>query len=339
MIGLKDKRYNNIRLIFEESSHSYTDTLGNRYVSTTQILHGYQPKFDKTYWLRKKAKELGISEKKLEKQWDTIKDEACERGSNTHNGLEDSIKGCSQFKKAIQYLESRGDCGMITVADIPSILGNYRLLDIVEFKELTENKYPQIYEVFGKYTDAGYQIYAEIGSFLIDWLVSGTIDVLLLRDDKFVIGDWKTNRGGLKFESGYYKKDKSQKPAQTTDIWVPKQEFLLAPVNNLPNCNGSIYNLQLSMYAFMVEQILGIPCIGMWLCHIDSDFELNEYGQPKRFSDGLYHIKENPKERTTFHVMSYKRNEIVSILNDRKLYLDAHATTAGINTQFKLDLE
>ena len=33
---------------------------------------------------------------------------------------------------------------------------------------------------------------------------------------------------------------------------------------------------------------------GIWLCHIDSDFELNEYGMPKRFSDGLYHIKENP---------------------------------------------
>lgn len=338
MLELKDKRYNDVRLIFDEPAHKYTDSLGNSYISTTTILHTYAPKFDKTYWLRKKAKELGISEAKLEKQWQTITDEACERGSNTHNGLEDGIKGGSQFKKAIQYLETRGDGEMITVADIPTILGRYRLLVIDEFIELTENKYPQIYEVFQKYVDAGYQIYAEIGSFLIDFLISGTIDVLLIREDKFVIGDWKTNRGGLKFEAGYYKKDKSQKPAQMTDIWVPKQEFLLPPVNNLPHCNGSIYNLQLSMYAFMVETILGIPCIGMWLCHIDSDFELNEYGMPKRFPDGLYHIKENPKEKTTFHVMPYRRQEIVNILNDRKLYLDAHAATAGVNTQFKLGL-
>lgn len=338
MLELKDKRYNDVRLIFDEPAHKYTDSLGNSYISTTTILHTYAPKFDKTYWLRKKAKELGISEAKLEKQWQTITDEACERGSNTHNGLEDGIKGGSQFKKAIQYLETRGDGEMITVADIPTILGRYRLLVIDEFIELTENKYPQIYEVFQKYVDAGYQIYAEIGSFLIDFLISGTIDVLLIREDKFVIGDWKTNRGGLKFEAGYYKKDKSQKPAQMTDIWVPKQEFLLPPVNNLPHCNGSIYNLQLSMYAFMVETILGIPCIGMWLCHIDSDFELNEYGMPKRFPDGLYHVKENPKEKTTFHVMPYRRQEIVNILNDRKLYLDAHAATAGVNTQFKLGL-
>nr|DAG02575.1 MAG TPA: Exonuclease V [CrAss-like virus sp. ctUXy6] len=335
MLELRDKRYNDIRLVFDEPQHKYTDTLGNGYISTTTILHNYQPKFDKSYWLRKKSKELGISEKKLEQQWDTIKDEACERGSNTHNGLEDGIKGGSQFKKAIQYLETRQSGEMITVADIPTILGNYRLLDLSEFIELTENKYPQIYEVFQRYTDNGYQIYAEIGTFLIDFLVSGTIDVLLLREDKFVIGDWKTNRGGLKFEAGYFKKDKSQKPAQTTDIWVPKQDFLLPPVNNLPNCNGSVYNLQLSMYAFMVELILGIPCIGMWLCHIDSDFELNEYGQPKRFPDGLYHIKENPKEKTTFHVMQYRKQEIELILNDRRMQLEAGA----VNTQFKLDLQ
>jgi hypothetical protein len=334
MLELRDKRYNDIRLVFDEPQHKYTDTLGNGYISTTTILHNYQPKFDKSYWLRKKSKELGISEKKLEQQWDTIKDEACERGSNTHNGLEDGIKGGSQFKKAIQYLEARQTGEMITVADIPTILGNYRLLDLSEFIELTENKYPQIYEVFQRYTDNGYQIYAEIGTFLIDFLVSGTIDVLLLREDKFVIGDWKTNRGGLKFEAGYFKKDKSQKPAQTTDIWVPKQDFLLPPVNNLPNCNGSIYNLQLSMYAYMVELILGIPCIGMWLCHIDSDFELNEYGQPKRFPDGLYHIKENPKEKTTFHIMQYRKQEIELILNDRRMQLEAGA----VNTQFKLDL-
>lgn len=334
MLELRDKRYNDIRLVFDEPQHKYTDTLGNGYISTTTILHNYQPKFDKSYWLRKKSKELGISEKKLEQQWDTIKDEACERGSNTHNGLEDGIKGGSQFKKAIQYLETRQSGEMITVADIPTILGNYRLLDLSEFIELTENKYPQIYEVFQRYTDNGYRIYAEIGTFLIDFLVSGTIDVLLLREDKFVIGDWKTNRGGLKFEAGYFKKDKSQKPAQTTDIWVPKQDFLLPPVNNLPNCNGSVYNLQLSMYAYMVELILGIPCIGMWLCHIDSDFELNEYGQPKRFPDGLYHIKENPKEKTTFHIMQYRKQEIELILNDRRMQLEAGA----VNTQFKLDL-
>ena len=160
----------------------------------------------------------------------------------------------------------------------------------------------------------------------MDFLISGTIDVLCIRDDKFVIGDWKTNRGGLEFEAGYYKKDKTQKPNQLTNDWVAKKEFLLPPVNHLPNCNGSIYNLQLSMYAFMVESILGIPNAGLWLCHIDSDFVLNEYGMPKRFPDGLYHVKKNPVEKTTVYKMKYLKEEIIRILADRRKVVNANKT-------------
>ena len=331
---LSDKRYEQIRLIFHEEGHKYNDTLGNDYISTTTILHQYKPEFDKKYWLRKKSKELNISEKELENQWKTITKEACDRGTNTHNGLEDGIKGSSQFQQAVKYLNIEKDGEMITIADIPLFGADYKILNIQQFIESTNNKYSKIYEAFEKYTNAGYKIYSEIGWFLIDYLLSGTIDVLLIREDGFVIGDWKTNRGGLIFESGYYKKDKKQKPAQTTNIWVPKKETLLPPVNNLANCNGNIYNLQLSMYARAVEIILGITCKGLWLCHIDSDFELNEYGMPKRFEDGLYHIKENPIETTKFYVMPYKKNEIDLILKDRKNKIKAN----DVKQQFKLEL-
>ena len=323
MLELRDKRYEEVRLVFHEEEHKYNDSLGNDYMSTTTILHEYQPKFDKSYWLRKKSKELGISQKELARQWQTITDEACERGTNTHNGLENGIKGSSKFKKAVEHLR-RSDGQMVTVADLPNINMNIEPLKLNDFIELTENKYPDIYKVFKFYTDKGYKIYSEIGAFLIDYLISGTIDVLLIRDDQFVIGDWKTNRGGLKFENGYYKKDKNQKPAQQTNIWVPKDEGLLPPLIHLPNCNGSIYNLQLSVYAFMVEYILGIPNAGLWLFHIDSDFELNEYGMPKRFPDGLYHIKENPIEKTTFHPMKYLKNEVLQIMADRKKSIEAN---------------
>lgn len=323
---LKDKRYNDVRLIFKEDGHKYNDTYGNDYISTTTILHQYAPKFDKSYWLKKKAKELGISEKRLAEQWQTITDEACDRGTKTHNGLEDGIKGSSMFKEAVKYMiKDNGE--MITIADLPNINLNIKQMSVNDFIEITENKYEDIYKLFRYYTDNGYKIYAEIGAFLIDFLISGTIDVLLIRDDKFVIGDWKTNRGGLKFEAGYYKKDKTKQPAQQTDVWVSKDENLLPPVNNLPNCNGSIYNLQLSMYAFMVEKILGIPNAGLWLCHIDSDFVLNEYGMPKRFPDGLYHVKSNPIEKTTLFKMKYLKNEIISILKDRKKVVDATRVT------------
>lgn len=321
-----ENRYSQVRLIFEEAAHKYHDTLGNEYISTTTLLHDLAPKFDKKYWLHKKAVQLGITEKELEEQWNTITKEACERGTNVHNGLEDGIKGSSKFKQAIQYLNTDEDGGeMITVADLNTINANYKLLDIKQFKEATDNKYDNLYDVFEKYTNYGYKIYAEIGMFLIDYLISGTIDVLLVNEweNKAVIGDWKTNRSGLRFTAGYYRKDKKQHPAQLTNDWVEKKEFLLPPVQHLPHCNGSIYNLQLSMYGKAVNLITGLVIKGCWLAHIDCDFELNEYGMPKRFDDGLYHIKENPVEKITFYNLSYREQEIDAILADRKLKLKA----------------
>lgn len=98
--------------------------------------------------MRKKSKELGISEKKLEEQWSTITKEACERGTNTHNGLEDGVKGASMFQQAINYLDKREDGVMVTIADIPNFGASYKLLNLKDFIELTNNRYPLIYDAF-----------------------------------------------------------------------------------------------------------------------------------------------------------------------------------------------
>lgn len=41
----------------------------------------------------------------------------------------------------------------------------------------------------------------------------------------------------------------------------------------------------------MVQCILGLPCAGLWLAHIDSDFVLNEYGMPKNIQMELLKLK------------------------------------------------
>lgn len=163
---LRDKRYNDIRLIFHEEEHKYNDSLGNDYISTTTILHNYAPKFDKNYWLRKKSKELGISEKKLEEQWSTITKEACERGTNTHNGLEDGVKGASMFQQAINYLDKREDGVMVTIADIPNFGASYKLLNLKDFIELTNNRYPLIYDAFKIYTEKDIRFIVRLVCFL-----------------------------------------------------------------------------------------------------------------------------------------------------------------------------
>lgn len=328
-----DSRYNSDYLYFDEPTHKYTDSLGNSYISVTTMIHdNYTPKFDKKYWLRKKSRELGISSKELERQWQAITDEACSRGTATHNGIEDAIKENSMFKNAIQYLNQVESGRCITVADIPNLIP--RPLDLNKFKEATNNKYEKIYDVFDFYINKGYTIYSEIGAFLIDYLISGTIDILCIKEDRFVILDWKTNRNGLQFEAGYFKKDKSTTPAQLTNQYIVKDEKMLPPLSHLDNCNGMHYTMQLSTYARMVELILDIPCVGLGLCHIGSPFVKNQYGMPYRDKNNQYPIDENGEETVNWYHINYLRNEVDAILRDRKTFLDSNSNK--VNNQLSL---
>lgn len=312
----RDPRYDEVFLYFKEEGHKYNDSLGNSYKSVTTLIHdNYVPVFDKKYWLHKKARELCVSEKTLERQWQDITKEACARGTKTHNGLEDAIKEVSMFKNAIKYLNRIDSGRVVTVADIPNL--NVRPLDIKSFKEATNNKYPEIYRVFEFYIERGYTIYSEIGAFLIDYLISGTIDILCIRDTDFVILDWKTNRNGLQFESGYFRKDKTTIPAQLTNEYIRKKEMMKPPLNHLPNCNGYHYTMQLSSYAKMVELILGIPCLGLGLCHIASPFIKNAWGMPYRDENNQYPIDPFGEETVQWFRISYLRREAELILADR----------------------
>ncbi len=321
-----DTRYKDNFLFFDEGPHKYTDTLGNEYRSVTTLIGDYYNHFDANYWAHKKAREQGKSEKQIRAEWNRIKDEACERGTATHNGIEDAIKSVSKFKEAIRYLEEAKSGRCITIADIPDLIP--RPLDVEEFKEATNNKYPEIYRVFDFYTERGYTIYSEIGAFLIDYLISGTIDIFCYRPTDFVILDWKTNRDGLKFEAGYYKKDKSTIPNQLTNEWVKKKQSMLPPLNHLDDCNGMHYTMQLSLYAIMAEIILDIPCVGLGLCHIGSPWVLNKYGQPLRDNEG-YHVDPNGEETVKWFKIQYLKNEAKALLKDRYYRLKADNKTSN----------
>lgn len=314
-----------IYLYFNEEHHKYTDNLNNLYTSCTTLLHKYQKPFDKAYWARRKAKEEGVSIKAITAKWETITEVACIRGSNKHDGLEKNIKQNSKFINAVKYLKDSSTGGitrMLTVSDLEVLDSSVGELNIEEFRTKVGNKYPDIFKVIEFYQSKGYKFYAEIGVFLYKYLISGMIDLLALNPNtkEFVIIDWKTNKDGLKFKSGYFKKDSNK---VVTNEWVDKDDRLLAPVNNLHDCNGSIYTLQLSMYAKMVEHY-GYKCKGLVLMHIVDQFILNEYGMPLKGKDGLYTVDETKPEVVTRYVVNYLSKECDAILND-------HMITKNIN--------
>ena len=128
-----DTRYEQNFLFFEEEGHKYNDTMGNEYLSVTTLIHDYYNHFDADYWAHKKAREQGKSEKAIKAEWERIKNEACARGTKTHNGIEDAIKDVSKFKEAIKYLTESSSGRVITIADIPNLIP--QPLDIEKFKE------------------------------------------------------------------------------------------------------------------------------------------------------------------------------------------------------------
>ena len=52
----------------------------------------------------------------------------------------------------------------------------------------------------------GFEIYAEIGVYHPEYLISGLVDILFVKGDEFFILDWKTNKAPIRFEGGYWTK-------------------------------------------------------------------------------------------------------------------------------------
>jgi len=91
---------------------------------------------------------------------------------------------------------------------------------------------------------------------LDEFQVAGTADIIIDHDDKhFSVLDFKTNKR-IRSTSQY-------------------DEFLLDPVQHLPNCEYTVYSLQLSMYAYMYEQMSGKKCKGIGILYLKDDNWIN----------------------------------------------------------------
>lgn len=248
-------------ITFDEPSHTYRDEFGIKYTSVTTLIGKYEPKFDENYWAEQKAKELGLTKNQVLQNWKEIRDYANEKGTKVHKVLEDSINDAT----------NNADL------DVPSFKSYYAKLNLqpnceIDIKLLGQSplaiKYPEIFLTLLDYVENhGCKIYAEKRVYWADYQIAGTIDCLLVKGKEFIIVDWKTNKDELKFKSGYFKKVNGIK----TDIWVDKDERMLAPITNLQKCKGNGYSLQLSLYANILE-LWGMKCIGLLLYHIrDND--------------------------------------------------------------------
>jgi hypothetical protein len=298
-------------IFFDEPSHKYTDDCGNIYTSVTTCIHKFVNPFEKEYWAKKKAFEANTSEASIKQQWANINKDSINKGNVKHNGFETAIKETSKFYKAVNIVTINGILRCFSVSDL---INNTDIgeADINAFYTKIGYKYPLIFQTIEYYVNLGYKIYSEINVYDAVNLVSGTIDVLLVKGSEFVIIDWKTGRNEIKFEAGYYKKDKGTN--ELTNIWTPSVKYMLYPMDNIQDCVGNHYTLQLSIYASMVESF-GYTCKALILFHIQDTYILNNWGMPKKNEEGIYIIDKTKPEIVKPHIISYLRDAALKIRN------------------------
>lgn len=310
-----------IFLYFNEAAHKYTDSIGNKYISCTTLWGEYEEKQDFSQIAiacerigrnprhPKYNKYRGKSRSQIERDWEKITEIALADGNEKHNYLEDAVKTASGYKRfgREQFINDR----IYTIADILEN-HNYGLINLEHFiKTGIKDRYPQIFELLSSFVKQGYRIYSEIGTYSVHYLVSGLIDLLLVKGNRFFIVDWKTNRADIRFESGYFEKDNA---GVLTDQFVYTRKYFLPPIHHLEASVGNKYTLQLSMYDYLTEQF-GLICDGNLLCHI----------RKTNYTGDEQVVKDNPdleligKQRVDFLPIAYLKDEVESTLEHYKL--------------------
>lgn len=269
-----------ININFEPVSHTYSDDTGLVYTSATTLVGKYKEPFNKRYWsmytalrdsgfsvrptddkkcivVNKKWRTLDSLYKnpintyevtRLVDEWKRLTEEACARGNKVHDYLEDSIN------------ESKDDDGSSNKEVEPQLattLQNAGLTRIRTQHDLDKTTllehYPAIYTRLLAFINMGCVIFAEKRIYTQQYQIAGMIDVLIVKGKQFCILDWKTNKDEMLFQSGYFKKQKIGNKWVKTSNFIPMDKRLFAPIDNLQECKGMIYSLQLSLYAFIME--------------------------------------------------------------------------------------
>jgi len=277
-----------IKLNFDPIAHKYSDDSGLVYTSVTTVIGKYVPPFNEKYWSMYTAlRDSGFkvrpdeSEKtivvdgqfrsldslyknpinsfevsRLIDKWKVMTTVACDRGNEIHNFLEDGINASK---------DDDGSSNDLIKPNLVSALGAVGLVAIRTKHDLDktniEERFPIIYKRLLAYINMGCTLFAEKRIYSTVYLIAGMIDVLIVKGKLFAILDWKSNKDVMMFRSGYFKKARINGIWAKTDNFIEKKSYLQSPLNNVENCKGMIYTLQLSLYAFIME-LWGYKLIG-----------------------------------------------------------------------------
>ena len=276
--GIENKQISNIQVdkenddvFFNDEKHTYYDknTL-DKYVSVTTLIHSYTQEFDEEFWSSYKALEalldletfvvlkkgllaskkfnpkilskLKIDEEEFYKKKQSIKDEYQRKRDES---CERGTKIHAEFENSM-YNKTTFDFSRFGYKDM---VGEYTCKKNYYKLDLKKGVYPEFLISLKSRDDI--------------LKVAGQIDLLVIDGNDVRIVDYKTNAEINK--TSYY--DKVKKTHQ----------MMKFPLNNLQDCNFNHYQLQLSLYMYLLQQINpNYICKSLRLIHVDHNNKQHE---------------------------------------------------------------
>ena len=235
-------------LMFEEETHSYYNADGVKYGGVTTLLSKYKSqKFNSENTARYKAmkdylpKNIFDRLKKMAGGWEnahTYYEKVCNKGEEYLSNLE-RIKN--------EYLEEWKNK---TISG--SETHDNRERDIIKNGFYHNGKlYPYLNKNILEITKDDVGVCTEILLWNHNIQLAGLADIVIFDKGKFYILDFKTN-----------------KEIKRTGFMGRK---LLPPFDNLPECEFSIYSLQLNIYAYMIWELSGCEYVDAHLISTKSE--------------------------------------------------------------------
>jgi ATP-dependent exoDNAse (exonuclease V) beta subunit len=210
--------------VFDEESHtySYLNPTTKRPVQSFQSVTGFLSQFKKEFDSDKiagiVAKKRAISKKQVLHEWKEISDTALHLGTRVHKWIEDYYNGLN-----------------------PEMPEDPILLDrVLKFKQIHDEK-----------LKAFTPVYQEFRVFSRKWGIAGTLDALKKLNNKYYVGDWKSNK---KFTTDADSEGRKQK--------------LLYPFNDMWDNSLNGYSIQLSLYRLILQEEAGFETAGGFLVWI-----------------------------------------------------------------------
>lgn len=275
-------------LMFFEEGHLYVNTKDSniKYISVTTLIKDFHEEFDDDFWSGYKALEalMGtdfkdlrgylLTKKKIDfdvklyvdpSEYRLVKQEILD-------GYELKRKTSSEYGTAIhkEREERFYQGGVINPKDCGFLL--YDGLYSCEKDNFDLNREKAVLPE--------YLVYYSSSDKLLN--IAGQVDLIIKDGNELSIIDYKTNENGIDTKSYY-------------DKFTKKSKKMFYPLNHLDDCKLQHYTMQLSLYAWMLQQI-------------NPDFKI------KRLC--LIHIDRNNKE--TEIDVEYRKDDVIKMLKSYK---------------------